>query len=77
MTACFKLMKALQPNNRQRTDFYLCNACVYHSLNPDRTLYEGKGIGNLPDDGCSLDFVPGNEKCGEMRTSNCSVKKTK
>ncbi len=52
-----------------------CNTCVYHSLNLDRTMYEGKGIAALPEDGCSLDFVFGNDGCIEMRTNNCSMRR--
>ena len=77
MTACFKLMKALQPHKQQQTDDFVCTTCVYNSMNLDRSLYDGKGIGNLPEDGCSLDFVPGDEGCSEMRTSNCSMRKSK
>ncbi len=76
MSACFKLMKTLQPNKQQQEDS-LCAICVYHSMNLDRSLYGGTGIGELPADGCSLDFVPGDSRCEEMRTSNCSVRKSK
>ena len=76
MSACFKLMKTLQPKNRQQDDS-LCDVCVYHSMNLDRSLCDGSGVGELPDDGCSLDFVPGDGRCEEMRTSNCSVRKLK
>ncbi len=74
MSACFKLMKTLQPKKRQQEDS-LCDTCVYHSMNLDRSLYDGTGAGKLPDDGCSLDFVPGDSRCEDMRTSNCSIRK--
>ncbi len=76
MSACFKLMKTLQPKQRQY-DGSLCDTCVYHSMNLDRSLYDGAGVGELPADGCSLDFVPGDSRCEEMRTSNCSMRKAK
>lgn len=75
MTACFNMMKALQP--RQRTDASFCTPCVYYSMNLDHSMYNDKGIGNLPENGCSLDFLPKSEQCGEMRTSNCSVRKAR
>ncbi len=68
-------MKTLQPHQQQQTDNSFCTICVYHSMNLDHSLYNGKGLADLPDDGCSLDFVPGDEGCSEMRTSNCSVRK--
>jgi hypothetical protein len=67
-------MKALQPNKQQH-DNSLCDTCVYCLMNLDREQYDGKGIGELPDDGCSLDFVPGDSRCDEMRTSNCSMRR--
>jgi len=67
-------MKALRPHNQQPDD-PLCTACVYHSMNLDRALYDGKGVGDLPDDGCSLGFASGDNGCNEMRTSNCSIRK--
>ncbi len=76
MTACFKLMKTLQPKKRQQDDSF-CDICVYHSMNLDRALYEGTGVGDFPEDGCSLDFIPGDSRCVEMKTSNCSVRKSK
>ena len=77
MTACFKLMKTHQPHKQQQTDYSFCTICVYHSMNLDRALYHGKGLGDLPDDGCSLDFVPGDASCNEMKTSNCSVRRSR
>ncbi len=58
-------------------DDTLCDSCVYHSMNLDPTLYEGKGIAALPEDGCSLDFIPGDNGCSEMRTNNCSARRGK
>jgi hypothetical protein len=77
LTACFKLMKTLQPDQRRRTKDALCDTCVYHSMNLDRTLYDGKGIGDLPEESCALEFVPGDDCCDEMRTSNCSIRKSR
>jgi len=68
-------MKALQSQQQQQIENSFCTICVYHSKNLDHSLHNDKGIGELPEDGCSLDFVPGGERCGEMRTSNCSVRK--
>jgi hypothetical protein len=69
-------MKELQPNKQQR-DNSLCDTCVYCPVNLDRSQYAGKGIGELPDNGCTLDFVPGDGRCDEMRTSNCSIRKAR
>jgi len=67
-------MKALHPHKQQTGD-PLCDTCVYHSLNLDRSLYDGQRTGNLSENGCSLDFIPGDKGCNEMRTSNCSARK--
>jgi len=77
LTACFKIVKALQPHQQRQTGNSFCTTCVYHSRNLDHSLYSAKGLGDLPDDGCSLDFIPGNEGCNEMKTSNCSVRKSR
>ena len=77
MTACFKLMKALHPHNQQQTGDPHCDTCVYHSLNLDRSLYDDKEAGDNPESGCSLDFIPGDKGCNEMRTSNCSIRKSR
>lgn len=68
-------MKALQPNKQQQTDNSLCSTCVYHSMNIDRSLYDDKGAGELPENSCSLDFIPGDSGCNEMRTDNCGIRK--
>jgi hypothetical protein len=68
-------MKALQPEEQPQTDDSLCGICVYHSMNLDCSLFDGKGIGELPENGCSLDFIPGDGGCSEMRTGNCSIRK--
>jgi hypothetical protein len=68
-------MKALHPHNRQQAGDPLCDTCVYHSLNLDRSLYDGKRTGELPENGCALDFIPGDKGCNEMRTGNCSIRK--
>ena len=77
MTACFKPMNALHPHKQQQTDDSLCNTCVYHPMNLDRSLYDDKGAGDSPENGCSLDFIPGDKGCNEMRTSNCSIRKSR
>jgi hypothetical protein len=64
-----------QPEKLQQFDESLCNTCVYHSMNLDRSLYDGKSAGDSPENGCALDFSPGDKGCNEMRTSNCSVRK--
>jgi len=70
-------MKALQPDKQQQTDYSFCTTCVYHSMNLDHAQYDGKKLGDLPDDGCSLDFIPGGGDCNEMKTSNCSIRKSR
>ncbi len=70
MTACFKLMKALQPNEQQPKA--LCEPCVYFSRNLDSTYSSSHGPSQHS---CGLDFTPGDEKCNEMRTNNCSAGK--
>lgn len=70
-------MKTLHPRKQQQFDDPQCNTCVYHSLNLDRSLYEDRGTGDSPEDGCSLDFIPGDKGCNEMRTSNCSIRKSR
>ena len=68
-------MKALHPHKRQQTDEPHCDTCVYHSMNLDRSLYDENGAGELPENGCSLDFSPKDDGCNEMRTNNCSARK--
>ena len=68
-------MKALHPRKQQMTGDPQCDTCVYYSLNLDRSLYDGKGSSDSPENGCSLDFIPGDKMCNEMRTSNCSARK--
>jgi hypothetical protein len=70
-------MKALRPHTQQQTDDPHCETCVYHSMNLDRSLYDGKETGDLPENGCSLDFIPRDNGCNEMRTSNCSIRKSR
>lgn len=70
MTACFKLMKALQPNEQRPKA--LCESCVYFGRNLDSTYSSSHGLSRHL---CGLDFTPGDEKCNEMRTNNCSARK--
>jgi len=70
-------MKTLHPLTAQQTGDPHCDTCVYHSMNLDCSLYQDKGAGDPPENGCSLDFIPGDKGCNEMRTSNCSIRKTR
>ena len=74
MTACFKLLKALQPKTVQQPEHSICEPCVYFSRNLDFTELE-LGASPAHTDACGLGFIPGDDGCNEMRTSNCSVRK--
>ncbi len=69
MTACFKLMKTLRSEQQSNS---LCDSCVYFSRNLDPSYSSP----NAPSQhSCGLDFIPGDDKCNEMRTNNCSTRK--
>jgi len=70
-------MKAFPPYNQCPAESAFCMICVYHSMNLDRAMYDGKGLADLPENGCSLDFTLDDRNCREMRTSNCSVRKAR
>jgi hypothetical protein len=72
LTACFKLMKTLQPGKKQQTGFP-CEPCVYFSRNLDPSY--AASTGGHSNYSCGLDFNPGDDKCIEMRTNNCSARK--
>ncbi|HUI67811.1 MAG TPA: hypothetical protein VL087_06345 [Nitrospirota bacterium] len=74
MTACFKLMKALQPKIMQQPEHSICEPCVYFSRNLDLTTLQSIAPSAQPD-ACGLGFIPGDDGCNEMRTSNCSTRK--
>jgi hypothetical protein len=63
-------MKALQPD--RQPDRSLCEPCVYFSgnLDPSYSFVNGP-LQHF----CGLDFIPGDDKCVEMRTNDCSAKK--
>lgn len=72
MTACFKLMQALQPQ-QSSAHTSLCEPCVYFSKNLDKNEYSVlMEKNNL----CGLGFLPGDNSCTEMRTDNCSTRKS-
>jgi hypothetical protein len=71
VTACFKLMKALQPEELHPTRTSLCEPCVYFSKNLDKAEYPAPEQQAR----CGLDFLPGDTDCAEMRTDNCSTRK--
>ncbi len=74
MTTCFKLMKALQPKIMQQPEHSICEPCVYFSRNLDLTVVQSVAASVQPD-ACGLGFIPRDDGCNEMRTSNCSMKK--
>jgi hypothetical protein len=66
----FKLVKALQ--SEQKSGNSLCALCVYFSGNLEPSYTSS----NMPSQySCGLDFIPGDDKCNEMRTNNCSARK--
>ncbi len=72
MTACFKIMRAIQQQQpRPNPDVY-CQSCVYFSKNLDETEYPA--LTEKPD-ACGLEFLPGDDGCTGMRTDNCSVRR--
>lgn len=71
MTACFKLMRALQ-QPRSNPDGR-CAPCVYFSKNLDPAEYPVLLEKTVR---CGLGFIPGDVGCAEMRTDNCSARKT-
>ncbi len=72
MTACFKLMKALRSGQQKQQPNSLCEPCVYFSKNLDSSYSSSNGSPQLL---CGLDFIPGDDRCNEMRTTNCSMRK--
>jgi len=74
LTACFKLMKALRPNEQHPTRTSRCEPCVYFSKNLDKAEYPEL---MEKQDHCGLGFLPGDSGCTEMRTDNCSARKYK
>jgi hypothetical protein len=72
VTACFKLMKALQPANDPKRE--ICEACVYFNCNLDQSFsLTSKSTQPF----CGLDFTPGDDRCVEMRTNNCGAGRSK
>jgi len=63
-------MKALQPTNDQKRSF--CESCVYFSSNLDQSF---SLTNKLTGPFCGLEYTPGDDKCIEMRTNNCSARK--
>lgn len=76
MTACFTLMKAFQSEQYRPVDPSFCTPCVYFSGNIDSAKLQSDNSPAQPDR-CSLDFMPGDSDCAEMRTNNCSARKNK
>ncbi|HEY6011204.1 MAG TPA: hypothetical protein VIX18_07005 [Nitrospirota bacterium] len=73
MTACFKLMRVLQQPSRIDPEV-LCASCVYFSKNLDTAEYPAL---MQPADHCGLGFLPADAACTEMRTDNCSTRRSK
>ncbi len=73
MTGCFKIVRALQQQSRPNPAVF-CSTCVYFSKNLDSTEYP---VLMEAEERCGLGFLPGDDGCGEMRTDNCSARKTK
>ena len=67
-------MKALQPDNHQNRVASLCAPCVYFSKNLDLSFFP---TGGPEQPTCGLGFLPGDERCAEMRTNNCGIRKKK
>lgn len=72
MTACFKLVRTLSQQSRLNSDIH-CTSCVYFSKNLDPAEYPVlmQSVGR-----CGLGFLPGDGGCAEMRTDNCSARKS-
>jgi len=73
VTACFKLIRAMQNPSRLKDDTH-CRQCVYFTKNLDEKEYP---LLMTREDRCGLGFLPGDASCSEMRTENCSIRKGK
>jgi len=67
-------MSTLQPDDHQDRIAYLCAPCVYYSKNLDPSFFPSP---DLSQPACGLGFIPGDDKCSEMRTNNCGMRKKK
>jgi hypothetical protein len=50
----------------------LCESCVYFNRNLDPSLFSTR---EYSQSACSLEFIPDDNKCAEMRTNNCGARK--
>ena len=66
-------MRVLQQQFRIHQDT-LCGTCVYFSKNLDMAEYP---LLMQPEGSCGLGFLPNDVGCREMRTNNCSTRKSK
>jgi len=69
------LKASVKPLNAPRSERQfpsVCGPCVYFSKNLDPSYCSS----NMPSQhSCGLDFIPGDDKCNEMRTNNCGMRK--
>jgi len=65
-------MRTLPQDNQQKGAASLCTPCVYYSKNLDPSFSPLPGADEHV---CELGFKPGDDKCNEMRTSNCGLRK--
>jgi len=65
-------MRTLHPNVSRDSVESLCEPCVYYSKNLDLSFSPPPA----PRYVCGLDFTPGDDNCTEMRTNNCSARKS-
>lgn len=66
-------MRTLQPNISQDSVEALCEPCVYFSKNLDPSFSPPFALSRHV---CGLGFTPGDDNCTEMRTNNCSMRKS-
>ncbi len=69
--SAFKPEPLVRP--RTATGGIPCAVCVYFSRNLEKTEYP---VLMEKHEGCGLGFLPGDQACTEMRTDNCSVRKS-
>jgi len=66
-------MRTLHPNISQDSVGSLCEPCVYYSKNLDPSF---SPYSDTSRHACGMGFIPGDDTCTEMRTNNCSVRKS-
>ncbi|HAK59650.1 MAG TPA: hypothetical protein DCO77_04610 [Nitrospiraceae bacterium] len=73
--SCFNLVRAVMMKQQAGGENSLCLSCVYFNRNIDASQLPSQDA-VLIDGPCSLSFGPGSGGCAEMRTNNCSARKT-